>query len=413
VVFVCGIEGAPLRYRARLPAEGLALLGVTSEVRHYRDPEWEALALGADAVVVYRVPATLDVLESIRRVRARGIPVVFDVDDLIFDPDVADEIPALTILPPAEAALWMQGVHRYRTTLEACDAFVGSTPALCRHASAVTGLPAERFANGVGVLLGQVSDAAYRRSRTAGPLRVGYFSGTDTHDHDWKYVEPAVIEALAAHPDAELWLGGFVPPSEELDRLGARVRRLPILPWFQLPGLLRDLDVNLAPLRPGSRFNDAKSAIKFLEAALVATPTVASPTEPFREAIDDGRNGLLVADPSEWTAAISSLLSDSVLRSTLGARARRDALLRWSPHLQGRRYLDLLERVAARGTITRSSSWAPVSLHEPPAPTPLEPYDLPAGVLPAQPRIAPSRRARAVASGKAVARRVRAATARR
>ena len=37
-------------------------------------------------------------------------------------------------------------------------------------------------------------------------------------------------------------------------------------PWRELPGLLRDLDVNLAPLEldlgEGGRFNEAKSAIK-------------------------------------------------------------------------------------------------------------------------------------------------------
>ena len=53
---------------------------------------------------------------------------MFDVDDLIFDPGIADEIPALRLLPPDEAELWLEGVQRYRTTMEACDAYIGSTP---------------------------------------------------------------------------------------------------------------------------------------------------------------------------------------------------------------------------------------------------------------------------------------------
>ena len=40
VLFVGGIDGAPLRYRARLPAEGLGLVGVATDVVHYRDPDW-------------------------------------------------------------------------------------------------------------------------------------------------------------------------------------------------------------------------------------------------------------------------------------------------------------------------------------------------------------------------------------
>ena len=87
------------------------------------------------------------------------------------------------------------------------------------------------------------------------------------------------------------------------------------------PKLLRDLDVNLAPLTPGSRFNEAKSAIKWLEAALAGTPTIASPTEPFREAIADGVNGVLVTTEQEWTDAIARLLIDVNERERLGSRA--------------------------------------------------------------------------------------------
>ncbi|MCU1595291.1 MAG: glycosyl transferase group 1, partial [Frankiales bacterium] len=63
VLFICGIEGAPLRYRAHLPAEALALQGIHSEVRHYRSSDLQALAARSDVIVVYRVPATTQLLE--------------------------------------------------------------------------------------------------------------------------------------------------------------------------------------------------------------------------------------------------------------------------------------------------------------------------------------------------------------
>jgi hypothetical protein len=184
-----------------------------------------------------------------------------------------------------------------------------------------------------------------------------------------------------------------------------------MLPWTELAEVLRDVDVNLAPLEPGSRFNEAKSAIKWLEAALVETPTVASPTEPFCEAIRVGENGVLASSPDEWHDAIAALLADDAWRKRIGARARRDALLRWSPHLQGRRYLALLERVAAYPRQLRETTWEPVALDEPPMHVRLEPYDLPAGWDGAHrrtPRILSPRR---VARG--AARRLRAAAARR
>jgi glycosyltransferase involved in cell wall biosynthesis len=381
VLFVVGIDGAPLRYRAHLPAEAMALHGVRSDVRWYRDPDVADLAARADAIIVYRAPATAQVLELIERCRAAGTPVVFDVDDLIFDPGIAEEIPALRLLPPDDAALWLEGVRRYRTTMEACDAFIGSTPALVAHAREVVGIDAHLFENGVGIALGVASDIALRRPRRPGPLRVGYLSGTTTHDDDWRHVEAAVADVLMQHADAELWLAGHLSPTDSvLAGLGARVRRLPFTSWERIPGILRDLDVNLAPLEPGSRFNEAKSAIKWLEAALAGTPTIASPSGPFAAAIDDGTTGWLARDPESWSSTLDRVLRHADERSLVAARARRAALLGWSPHLQGRRYLEILDEVGRRPRIRQpSATWTPLALDEPflTSRAELQPYPVP------------------------------------
>ena len=127
---------------------------------------------------------------------------------------------------------------------------------------------------------------------------MGYLSGTNTHNEDWAFVEPAIAQVLRRRPGVELWIGGLLDPSSALREFGDRIRRLPLKPWTELPGVLRDLDINLAPLEPDKSFNEAKSAIKWLEAALTRTPTVASPTLPFREAIKHGSTGLLA---QTWT----------------------------------------------------------------------------------------------------------------
>jgi len=377
VVWACGMAGAPLRYRARLAAEAIGLLGVRTDVVYYRDPALLELVDHADCLYVYRVPATHQFLEVIARAKQRGIPVVYDVDDLIFDPDIAEEIPALRILRPTEADGWLYGVHRYRTTMEHCDGFIGSTPQLIRHAQAVTGLPAAQFDNGVGILPAKLSDRARARRRQPGPLRIGYLSGTITHDHDWFYVEPAIIETLDRHPDIELWLGGHLPESEALERFGQRVKRIPFAPWTKLPALIHQLDVNLAPLEPGSRFNEAKSAIKWLEAALVATPTIASSTEPFRDAIEQGESGFIAEDLEDWRESLELLITDRRTRRLIGERARREALLRWSPHLQGRRFLEILVQAQAWPAVAAArppSDWVDAIADEPPEPSVLDRY---------------------------------------
>lgn len=372
VLFAVGIDGAPLRYRAHLPAEALSSLGIHTDVRHYLHPDVTRLGEDADIVVLYRVPATVQVLRFIEYMRSLGTPVVFDVDDLVFDPDLPEDIPSLRTLPEEEVALWWRGVRRYRTTMEHCDAFIGSTDYLCKHASEVSGLRAYRFANGVGRVLGRLCDEELHRPRTEGSLRLGYLSGTSTHSEDWAYVEPAVAEVLSSHPRTELWLVGLVEPSRELTRFGPRVRKLPMVGWTQLPSLLRDIDVNLAPMKPGSVFNEAKSPIKWLEAALTSTPSIASPTQPFREVIDHEVNGILADDPSEWVKALGQMLDDHAARSRIGAKARRDALLELAPARQARRYRSILESIAPEDR--ERGRWQDVVNDEPPRRVELERY---------------------------------------
>jgi hypothetical protein len=94
-------------------------------------------------------------------------------------------------------------------------------------------------------------------------------------------------------------------------------------------------------------------------------PTVASSTQPFREAIVPGVTGMLASTAPEFTEAILALLDDGLERARIGAAARRSALLTLSPALQGRRYLEILQRaqrqVAEHGHRPQfGSGWEPV-----------------------------------------------------
>ncbi|MDO4899381.1 glycosyltransferase [Actinomyces sp.] len=372
VLFIVGIDGAPLRYRVHLPAEALGLRGHLSIIRHYRDPQLLADIDQVDAVVVYRVPATVQVLELIKRVQARPepIPVLFDVDDLIFDSTLRGQLDGLNGMSESEIDLWWHGVDRYRTTLEACDGFIGSTQALCDEATRLTGLPSYRFSNGVGMLLARASDRVLLSSHQhrGAHITIGYFSGTTTHDSDWAFVEPAVIAVMERHPEVRLRLGGYLRPSAAMSKYSDRIDRLDFTHWLKLPALLRETDICLAPLTGDSVFNESKSAIKWLEAALVERPMIASPTLPFREVIDDGVTGIIAETPEAWEDALESLISSTAMRARIGAMARRKALLELSPHIQGRVYEDLLINATLNlrehGRRT-SSSWEPIVEDEP------------------------------------------------
>jgi hypothetical protein len=106
----------------------------------------------------------------------------------------------------------------------------------------------------------------------------------------------------------------------------------------------------------------------------VATPTVASPTGPYREAIDVGRTGLLADTPAEWAVALDALLSDPLRARRMGDAARREVLLTRSPAAQGRRYLAILQDAVERGPLPPRPAEGGLVVEEAPRPFVLEPY---------------------------------------
>ena len=380
VTFVVGADGAIARYRVHHPAEALELHGGTTRVVHYLDPGLVDVAAGMDAVVLQRVPATADVLASIARWRAAGTLVVFDVDDLIVDPDRIDEIPGLGGLSAAERDLYLDGLHRYRTTLEHCDGAIVPTPALADAIAELTGLPVAVVPNGLGLVeLRLAASASSRRASEpaiGGRTRLGYFSGSESHQPDLDMIGDALAEVLRTRADVQLLLVGRIDPGPALSGFGDRVRHREFQPWERLYDQLATVDVNLAPLVLPSPFNEAKSAIKWLEAAAVGIPTVASPSGPFSGVIDD-HTGVLCRTPDEWVDEVKALVDDPARRRRIGAAARRRAELGHGPHVTAATYAAALEELRGRRRPDRSTAWTPRAPEErAPSAPPLAAYRL-------------------------------------
>jgi len=186
-------------------------------------------------------------------------------------------------------------------------------------------------------LAGRELAARTTRRTDDGRIRLGYFSGSATHDEDWRAIEPAVTALMHRDPRVELWLVGPLSTSTVLDRFGDRVTRVLPVPWQDLPQLLAQVDVNLAPLE-ATPFTAGKSAIKWLEAALVGTPTIATATPPFRDAVVDGETGLLVEPGADWSDALARVCDEPHVARLWGVQSRSSALSAYSPEMQADRY---------------------------------------------------------------------------
>ena len=155
------------------------------------------------------------------------------------------------------------------------------------------------------------------------PERVllGYFSGSLTHNKDFELIRPALMRIMDEYPQAGLILVGELDAADELKKYSDRIIKKKATDWRNLPQLIALADINLAPLE-NTLFNRAKSEIKWIEAALVRVPTVASKVGAFERMIENNVTGVLCEDnEDEWTESLRQLVEDRSLREKLGQQA--------------------------------------------------------------------------------------------
>jgi O-antigen biosynthesis protein len=387
-------------YRCTHLQEQLQALGIQAEVQDWVDQAFPADSVQRhDLLILQRTAITANLTRLIDQMHSQGKTVLFDTDDLIFEPTMTTWHRGAARLAPDEQAEYATGVRRTLATLEASDGVLTATPLLAKLAARHGdrhGKPAFVHRNAVGQAmqtLGNQLYAARQRTTQADSTRrdkviIGYGSGTPTHDVDFAEAVPALLDILARHPHVELWLMGplVLPPALAL--FAGRIQRHPLLDWPAYLALAAQLDIALAPLERGNLFCRAKSEIKFVEAGLLGIPTVATRIDPFVHAIDHGQDGLLAGNSAEWIDALETLITQPDLRRALGDAARRKVEQRYSPAARTADLAQTLDQLSA--TRPQLSTNIPPALRaaaaEAPSPT-LSKIQNPKSEIPAVPLV--------------------------
>lgn len=341
------------RYRCLHLSEQLRLLGHETEIVDWWDetkvdPE---MPLRSDVIVLYRLMMSPALERLIAGARRLGKPVIFDTDDLIFEPDLIAAHRAVKNLSEEDQKLHGEGVSRYLLTLQACDLVLTSTPVLANLAR-LRGKKAFVHRNSLGHDMLALADRLHgARAEQPASERVviGYGSGTHTHDIDFAEASEALVHVLRHFSQVELWIAGPLTLAPALESFGERVRRFPLTDWPAWFELARRMDIAIAPLELGNIFCRSKSEVKFVEAGALGRPVVASDIDPYRDSITDGEDGLLATGRQGWVEALSFLIENPERRSAMGDRARETVRRRYSPRARAADLaLILPELIAAR-----------------------------------------------------------------
>ena len=273
----------------------------------------------ASHIIIYRAPwsAQLQLLCDLAREEHK--PVYFDIDDLVFDTLYTDQLSYTQGLSEKEKGNYDAGVKNYGKMLAACDGAITSTnqlkEELLKYKDSV--LLNRNLAS--SELIAVSSQFLKEDFGTDDRIKIGYFSGSISHNENFELIKPAIKEVLDHYSSVELHIVGHLDIPQDMKQYTQRIVVHEYVDWKALPQLISQVDINLAPL-VDSVFNRAKSEIKWIEAALVKVPTIASHIGSFEDMMIDGQTGLLAKD-SEWKEKLESLILSADLRRELAENA--------------------------------------------------------------------------------------------
>ncbi len=340
--------GLTNHYRVYNMVEYLKLNDIYADVLDICDlPSKSLHAFTFDLVIIHRIPLDPLLDHFIKTCKELNIIVVFDLDDYLFDPSVIHLIEWVKHVPSSERDQLVGHIERCRQTFDACDYFICPTDFLHKKA-AENGKEAYVIRNGFNKeLLDIFLKEAEKSAHTTGDdvIRIGYFSGTKTHQRDFHSIAQAVLRILNGYDNVRLYVCGLLDLDQRFDGLLHKIEKASFVPLEQLAHHIAKIDVNIAPLEGDNIFCEGKSELKYFYAGILKIPTVATPTDAFRFAVEHGENGFLASTEEQWYTCLKTLVEDAGLRKNMGEKAFSHVMKTYTPAVLADKTKDVYERI--------------------------------------------------------------------
>ena len=337
ILFVNGCDyniPHPIRYRIDHQVEQLSANNLTCHIVFYQRLTLHHLRY-VRGVVFFRCPLTNVVEEVILEAKKLNKHIFFDIDDLVIDMKYTDAIQYVQEMKKEDKDLYNDGVIRTGKTLLLCDSAITTTEQLAEELShyvpdvfinrntaseQMVRISLEALKKKSRIVLKKKQGKRNLIEKKLNRIWIGYFSGSITHNEDFEMILSPLIQVLEENPQVDLLITGELDIPCALKCYEDRIVSVPFMDWQDLPYLLAMVDINLAPLT-NTIFNASKSENKWVEAALVKVPTVASDIGAFSRMIENGETGLLCGNNSEWYATLTDLVRNPEFRNCIAKKS--------------------------------------------------------------------------------------------
>lgn len=330
ILLVSGGVGDSARYRTKHVAEELNINGFQASSTTQNSPFFAASVEQFQVIIFHRVLFTEAVAKYVNRAKELKRTLVFDTDDLVYDPKYLHLMDYYTKMNTLERKLYENGVGGELLA----DPYV----AHCTTTTTFLKRKLEERGKKVFLVTNKMSEEdvkwaeEIRKAAKKDPelVRISYLSGTPSHNKDFATITPVLCRILKEFPQARLVLAGPLDTEDALNEFPNQIIRVPFAPRKEYFATVASADINVAPLEMNNDFTESKSELKFFEAGLLGVPTVAVANETYRGAITDGVDGFVAATEEEWYEKLKSLIINPGLRAEIASKALKTALARYT-----------------------------------------------------------------------------------
>jgi O-antigen biosynthesis protein len=328
ILFVTPGVGDSARYRTHNQAEELRLHDFKCSVTIQDNPFLPKYGDKFKIFIFHRPIYTQKVAKLFEGAKSLGKEIIFETDDLVFDPKYIQETDHYKKMNTLERKQYEKGAGEEILKDLYVKTCVTTTTYL---AKILEGYGKRVFVSKNKLLLKDLEIVENIMTKIQPPriklseVRIGYFAGTKGHDKNFATVEDALVRILEKYPNAKLVLAGPLNISEKFDKLQSQLEKLPFVPWKGHLENISNVDINIIPLEDNP-FCESKSELKFFEAGILGVPSVAVKNSTYLREVEDGVDGFLAGNENEWFEKLERLILDENLRKNMGKEAREKSM---------------------------------------------------------------------------------------
>jgi len=316
------------KFRVLQKIEIFNRLGIKSDIAHWEDiPRSLSLIELATTVIFYRIPDCKLTAAYLNEATRLNINIGYDIDDPVFDVETYTNNENLNFLHPNEKAQLINNAKFYASILRQCDFITTSTPSLAElienhtksKVSIWRNLMDSQSLNALEYTLNTTDELDTDRDE----FTFGYMSGSRAHEADFKVAFNAIHEVMDTNKHINILIVGHAELAKKIKQtFNDRVKLVNFSNYFDYISYYSQIDVNIIPLVQ-NKFNDCKSAIRYLEASLLKKPTIVSEIGDFCNVIQNNVNGILIESNTEkeWIKQLEFAYANKEQMKEIGSAA--------------------------------------------------------------------------------------------